>query len=386
MKILMYKWKSYNHIDIEGNLLLRGHQIDIIEKEITNVEYQPDFQEEMENLLNSSSFDMFFSINYFPVISDICEKYSLSYVYWTCDSQITCMYHESIFNSCNTGFIFDYADYITFEQMGANVHYLPLAAPIERIQNLLADCGNCDEFCGDISFIGSMYNKNLYDKTREHLPEYLKGYFDCAISAQQDLYIKNILPDILTPEILFQLQKYIAKNPSKRSLASESLVFSTSVLGFKTAQLERKSRLISLSKKYNVNVYTDDENADLGLCNNKGVANYWQDAPKVFANSKINLNFTIRNIRSGIPLRIFDIMASGGFVITNFQAELPMYFENDKDIVWFTSLEELEEKVKFYINKPQEREKIAHNAMAKLKEQHTYQHRFDEMAKTVPGI
>lgn len=382
----MYKWKSYNHIDVEGNLLIRGHDIDILDYVLENVEEDVVFHELLTRQINSASYDIVFSINYFPIISDICEAHSIPYVYWTCDSQITCMYHDSIFNSCNTGFIFDYTDFLTFQQIGANVHYLPLAAAVERVDNLLGISKNLSAFAADVSFIGSMYNKNMYDKVKEHLPEYLKGYFDCALNVQQNMYIKNIIPEILTSDILFELQKYISKNPSKRSLSSHAQVFSTAVLGFKAAQLERKTRLTSLSKKHKINVYTDDNTASLGFCTNKGVINYWQDAPKVFNQSNINLNLTIRNIRSGIPLRIFDIISSRGFMITNFQAELPMYFENEKDIVWFTTPEELEEKTAFYSKNETARNNIIANSYKKIKEQHTYQHRFDEMAKTVPGI
>ena len=182
MKILMYKWKAYNHIDVEGHLIMRGHTVDIVEHTIYNVESDPVIEEEIRNRLSASSYDIFFSINYFPLISDICEKFSIPYVYWTCDSQITCMYHESIFNSCNIGFIFDYADYITFKEMGANVSYLPLAGAFDRIQYLLSNSDENDlkNYENEVSFIGSMYNKNMYDKVRDYLPDYLKGYFDSA--------------------------------------------------------------------------------------------------------------------------------------------------------------------------------------------------------------
>ena len=388
MKILMYKWKAYNHIDVEGHLIMRGHTVDIVEHTIYNVENDPVIEEEIRNRLSASSYDIFFSINYFPLISDICEKFSIPYVYWTCDSQITCMYHESIFNSCNIGFIFDYSDYITFKEMGANVSYLPLAGAFDRIQYLLSNSDENDlkNYENEVSFIGSMYNKNMYDKVRDYLPDYLKGYFDSALIIQQNLYTKNIFSDILTSDAVYELQKVIAKNPSTRTLSSEALIFSTAVLGFKTAQLERKSRLTSISKKCSLSVYTDDTNVQFGLGTNKGEINYWQDAPKVFNRSRINLNLTIKNIRTGIPLRIYDILSSGGFVITNFQTELPMYFKNDEDIVWFSTTEEFEDKVTFYLKHEDERKKIAARGMQKIKEQHTYMHRFDAMSDAVPGL
>lgn len=386
MNILMYKWDAYNHVDVEGNLMMRGHQINVIEETLLNVEYQPSFEKKLREALSAHTYDLVFSINFFPLISDICEEFGIQYVFWTCDSQITCMYHQSIFNSCNACFVFDQMDYLTFKEMGVNVHYLPLAAAVERIQHVLATESDLANFKSEVSFIGSMYDKNLYDTARPHLSEYLRGYFDCALQIQQDLYTKTIFSDILTPDVIFELQKILTKQPSSRSLSTVPQVFSTSVLGFKAAQLERKQRLCELSRLCALDVYTDDEKADFLFAKNKGQVSYWQDAPKIFHESKINLNLTIKNIRAGIPLRIFDILASQGFLITNFQPELPLYFKNEQDLVWFTSPEELEEKVVFYLKHDTLRQKIATHGFEKIKEQHTYQHRFDEMAKAVPGL
>ena len=47
--------------------------------------------------------------------------------------------------------------------------------------------------------------------------------------------------------------------------------------------------------------------------------NYWTEMPKVFACSRINLNPSLRTIQTGIPLRAFDIMGAGGFLLSNSQ-------------------------------------------------------------------
>ena len=55
---------------------------------------------------------------------------------------------------------------------------------------------------------------------------------------------------------------------------------------------------------------------------------------------------TIRNIRTGIPLRVWDILGAGGFLLTNFQVELPDYFENGKDIVYYEDINKPEKEPK----------------------------------------
>jgi spore maturation protein CgeB len=158
------------------------------------------------------------------------------------------------------------------------------------------------------------------------------------------------------------------------------------VLGFKIAQMERKRLLARLSKVAEVNLYTDDEHVDLPGVNNRGIADYWEVAPKIFNRSKINLNFTIRSIRTGIPLRVWDILSAGGFCITNYQPELLMYFENGKDLVIFEDEEDLIEKVKYYLSHEEERKVIAMNGYNKVKNLHKYSDRFDEMKKIIPEL
>jgi spore maturation protein CgeB len=118
-------------------------------------------------------------------------------------------------------------------------------------------------------------------------------------------------------------------------------VFESTFLGFKLANIERVSTLNRLSKTlrgYNTALYTDTIDSKLEGIDYRGAVAYMTHMPLVFNNSRINLNMTIRNIRTGIPLRVWDILGAGGFLLTNFQVELPDYFENGKDIVYYEDI------------------------------------------------
>ena len=51
MHILMYRWKAYNYRDIEQTFLLLGHTVDNIEQELGNYDIDPDFEAEIEALM-----------------------------------------------------------------------------------------------------------------------------------------------------------------------------------------------------------------------------------------------------------------------------------------------------------------------------------------------
>lgn len=97
--------------------------------------------------------------------------------------------------------------------------------------------------------------------------------------------------------------------------------------------------------------------------------------PLVFNNSRINLNMTIRNIRTGIPLRVWDILGAGGFLLTNFQVELPDYFENGKDIVYYEDINDSCRKARYYLAHEDERRQIALNGYNIVKQNHSYTQR-----------
>ena len=90
--------------------------------------------------------------------------------------------------------------------------------------------------------------------------------------------------------------------------------------------------------------------------------------PKAFKCSKVNLNISLKTIRTGIPLRVLDILASGGFVISNFQEELAEYFRLGEEIITYGDIEELYYLVNYYLQHEEERKEIADRGLQRVKE------------------
>lgn len=395
MHILMYRWKAYNYRDIEQTFLLLGYTVDNIEQELGSYDVSPEFERVIEEKIRGTHYDMVFTVNYFPLISNVCERTGVKYVSWTCDNPLISMYHESVFHDCNYIFTFDKTNYLEFRGMGVkHIWYLPLAVDTERMDALLGapekperrnatQDSEMRKYRGDVAFVGSLYERNSYDKIKNRLPEYLRGYFDAVMEAQLNISGANIVEPMLTTNILEQLQEYFQLEKSDGSFSDLGLIFQTTVLGFKIAEIERRRALIELSKHYKVNVYSNSDVSDLLRIQYCGSVDYWSEMPKVFRMSKINLNFTIPNIKSGIPLRIWDVLGCGGFLLTNYQAEIPYYFNEGEDLVCFDGLEDLCEKVGYYLEHEEERKRIAWNGYRKVREKHSYIERIRTILDTV---
>lgn len=380
MRILMYRWKAYNYRDIEQTFLLLGHTVDNIEQELGSYDISPEFEQVIEKKVREKHYDIVFTVNYFPVISNACMRAGIRYVSWTCDNPLISMYHQSVFHPCNYIFTFDKTNYLEFRGMGVkHIWYLPLAVDTKRLDAVLENIGEQEKYRGDIAFVGSLYERNSYDKLKHRLPEYLRGYFDAVMEAQLNISGGSIVEAMLTPDVLERLQEYFQLEKSEGSFSDLGLIFQTTVLGFKIAEIQRRRALIELSKHYNVNVYSNSNVSDLLRIRYCGSVDYWSEMPKVFRASRINLNFTIPNIKSGIPLRVWDVLGSGGFLLTNYQAEIPCFFEEGKELVCFDGVEDLCEKAGYYLSHEQERQEIAERGYYKVKEMHSYMERIRTM-------
>ncbi len=95
----------------------------------------------------------------------------------------------------------------------------------------------------------------------------------------------------------------------------------------------------------------------------------------IFQTSKINLNFSTGNPVDGDVLqikgRVFQVCMAGGFLLTEYVPGLEKYFVPDKEIVWFHTLEEMSEKIIYYLNHDEERRSIAKAGWARASREYT---------------
>ena len=378
--ILLYKWKAYNYLDIYQTFLSMGYEVDVIEQHLPSYDEDAEFSARLYGLLQEKQYDFVFTVNYFGVISDTCEQFGIPYLSWSCDSPLISMYHQSVYNACNYIFLFDRSSYLFFKALGvAKIWHLPLAVDTARIAHMINSADDLQLYQNEISFVGSLYERNTYDRILPTLPQYLRGYFDCVIEAQMNISGGNLIEPLLTDEICQQLQQYYHLEKSERSFSDLRLIFATTVLGLKVAKEQRYVNLLELVKKHPVSIYTNSNTQDLLRVDYRGSVDYWTQMPKVFHESRINLNFTIPNIKTGIPLRVWDVLGAGGFLMTNYQPELELYFELEKDLVVFENKQELAQKVSYYLEHEDERRQIAENGHQKVSTLHSYVQRIDEM-------
>ena len=112
-----------------------------------------------------------------------------------------------------------------------------------------------------------------------------------------------------------------------------------------------------------------------------GSINYFEDLAPYYRSSAVNLNVTSLQMKTAVNQRVFDCPAAGGFLITDAQEDLDELFEPEREVVTFSSLEELREKTAYYLAHEEERRGIVERAQRRITADHTHAHRLQALER-----
>ena len=374
MKVLIFEWGtgSYTHKDIVDMFTGAGIAVRVVSYEFSDMNEDDFFCFRFDRFLCECKYDFVYSTNYFPLVAECCMKRNVKYVSWCYDAPLDVPDIERTLGlPCNKVFMYDRLQTAGYQAKGFdNVYHLPLAINCERLDKIKLTDREMKHYSSDVSFVGSLYNSSFrYICSR--VSDYHKGFLEAIKAAQQKIYGYYFVDDVLTEEVMEGINKDF-------DVSREALSFSVA------AQITRDERLIALkllSNHFDVKYYSSEQNENLSGATYMGTVKYLEEMPKVFRASKINLNASLKIIKSGISLRMLDIMGAGGFLLTNYQPELAENFVDGEEVVMYDSIEDMYEKARFYLGNEEIRKEIAIRGNIKVKQYFSYKDRLSELLK-----
>ncbi len=384
MRILYYYWDEFNGEDCMDAMKRLGHQVDVLKLKLESYDLTPQVDEKFRSLLTKEIdgkryYDIVYSFDYYPCISDACSKYETPYVSWVFDCPHYTLDSHTITNPVNRVFVFDKERCNEMRDKGVNtVQYSPLGVNEKRLsefcKKLDAETDGKIFYQHDVCFLGNLYDNeyNFYDQV-QNLPPDLKEYIDGVIDNQEKIYGQDLFSDkkIITPVHIKKLREYIRfESSGNYDLDYDKIILD--MLRTKVTVNERRHILEKMGERFDTVLYTMPGAKPIEGVSNLGIADYTTKMPLVFRRSKINLNITLRSIISGVPLRVMDILAAGGFLITTYQKEIEEYFEDGKELVISRTPEEMLELTAYYLEHEDERKEIAAAGQKKVYEEFAY--------------
>ncbi len=391
MNILFYRYGSICEPDIIAGFEELGNHVSEITLEIYNKETTPlEGLTALKEELLSHPYDFVFSVNFYPFISEVCNIFHIRYICWTVDSPVMELYSDCIKNPWNRIFLFDKAQYEEFHPQNPDcIFHLPLASNPARWQNVIqsASGADCRKYTGAVTFVGSLYTEKCpYDRLTG-APDYLKGYLEGIMEAQSKIYGCYFLEELLSDSVVDSFRACMPGfyTPLETFRRDDRAATAQIYLCAKISATERVRTMRLLGGRYPVSLYTASDTTGIPV-KNCGPVKTLTEMPLVFHHSKINLNITAKAIRTALPLRVFDVLACGGFLLTNYQSELADCFTIGSDLDCYTGEEELLDKTEYYLTHDAERREIAHNGLETVIKYHNYPERLLTMLSLAYGL
>lgn len=372
---LLYIPLTQSPDDIPWTLQKLGHSVTFY----GGAQFDPNVPDNTQNealrdYLADASFDALISYQFIPSVSDLCFARRIPYISWTYDSPLTALFTKSIYHPTNYTFIFDKMQCRRLQNLGApHIYHLPLATNTDRTGALEITAEDEARYACDVSFVGHLYEKNTYNQCIAALPQKLQ--LELKLYIMQHLCrwdLPRPWPE-LSDECLSYMKESLHAPGNPWELLPDSMFWGITLLTRKLAEMERVTVLNALAARHKVDFYTSSSSGFLQNVTVHPPVDYHTDANKVFYLSKINLNLTLPSIESGVPLRVFDIMGCGGFMLTNRQEEIESLFVPGKEIETFRTMDELYEKVDYYLTHEKERLTIAMNGWKRVRESYSYE-------------
>ena len=363
--ILIYTGR-HKDASIADNLKMAGYRC---------VEYGERFEDEHNDAqfvmkliyqMESEDIHLVFSRGYYPLLATACEMQKIPYASWICELPHESLMSKTVLYQHNYLFCFDsiYAQWLS--DMGCcHVFHFPLAVDVDAFARGIQEAGKIVEV-PDISYVGDLNSGEREHSDMEGIPEYYRGYISGIEEAQIRVYGYNFVKEMIGNEMPQDILQ-------KAGLQRSDMYFDNPVhdvadwINQEITNKERSRVVEKLSERYQIRLYSDS------------VSN----RPVLFRDSKININVTPRAVEAGIPQKVLDILACGGFCISNYQTEIAEYFEDGREIVMYTDLEDLVQKADWYLHHDAERAAIARAGHNRVKEAFSMRGRLAELIRII---
>ncbi len=391
MRILFYQWGTFNEPVIEKTLRDLGHFVKVLQ---ANELKDKSTEEQIWTLAKDASeyhADALFSVDYFQTVAMAAKKLDITYYSWLYHIPQWSLFSYAAQLPNNRIITFDSAQMQELRQYNVNgMQYMSQAADKELLVAALENATpeQIEKYKADVSFVGTLYESanNLFNRISAEAREkdIYKEILE-MIKEKRFSYGKEVLGRGVTEEMVEFLLEEVEYGQDHFFFAKQEEIAIQSVLARKITVEERKLMARTLARKFDFKLYTVSNTEKFPEINNCGPVDFAKHAPLVYNGSKINIYVTPRAIRSGVPLRVLEIMACQGFVLVNYQEDLAKEFEDGKELVMYRSLDEMVEKVQYYLEHEEERAQIARAGYEKVLREYNYAEKLRRIFEQKPS-
>ena len=360
MRVAVAYFNELKKEDLIWALLQAEYDAQIIDLPISVYSVDKKDASAYADLIRENSIEAVLTYDFSAALSYGCQMCGIPYISWIYDCPQKALYEAAVSNDCNFIFSFDKKQVeVTKRCGGKHVFYQPLGTNVFRNSRTVINRADRTKYSCDISFVGNLFSDGIYDLCEAVASDATRKEYESVIKDAFGKWdgVDRIHGKLSAPAIdnLLDIGREELTNNYRMDLDD---FFGARLLSYKLAENERTEMLRRLAP-YGMKFYTGEKKVSIPGITPLPPIDYMEELPKLYKLSRINMNITLHSITEGIPLRVFDIMGAGGFVLSNYQPAIEEEFEIDKEIVVYRDFDEMEDKVRYYLSHEEERQKIA---------------------------
>ncbi len=328
------------------------------------------------------------SINCTDGLAEFCESMGVPNLCWEIDPALNGP--DPLQGPAPGAFVFTYreASVPHFEGAGfQNVTYLPLAADPAKRKPLELSAAETERFGAPVSFVGASLMGNV-DSFKRAFAGALQGW-----SGDSPEQCVRVLSGVLEqqrqdfstyriPELLDQAC------PGFRDHCQSAGSTDPALLLAELAAAEKRLTYVASLAPSGMVAWGDRGWAQLqgrGV-RYMGSALHETELPRIYNASTINVDVGRIYQDDIVTMRIFDILACGGFVLAEHSDALAALFEIGVEVESYSNLANLQAKVAHYLAHPDQAQAIAARGRQAVLERHTIDQRVEQMLQAMARI
>jgi len=315
------------------------------------------------------------------VLLDLLQKMRLPLASWFVDNPHLILYlYENLRSPWTAIFTWDRDNLSTLRERGfEHLNFLPLATDSERFvsRNKIMSPDN------DVAFVGNSMVHKVRSKLRDSvLTARLKSMYR-EVGEHFGLSEQHSVQDFLRMNRPDLLEELVAVRDIEDRLRYETGIT------WEATRIYREKCIRQLLE-FNPIIAGDDgwleTLSDVDSWRRSSELNYYLQLPDFYPRNRINFNCTSAQMKGAVNQRVFDVPASGSFLLTDYRRQLEDLFDARRETVCFDGVEEIPELVRYYLRHPELRQKIVQAARQRILSEHTYEIRLQKLMRTMRKI
>jgi spore maturation protein CgeB len=342
--------------------------------------------EELDRVVEQVRPELVFSINHVHGLAEACHGHDVPLLVWEIDPCTdglrppgTDTHHVAIHT-------YRQANVERFRAAGfSNVTYTPLAANTKRRSPSPTEVQAGPEVC----FVGA----SMVAQSRSFRRQFLDVWVECSENNPQaraqgqqilDAVLKTQRSRPRTYLVPILMQRHFDSFLAK---AEKLLVDDPVAMVGEMAAAERRLNIVAALGTEGIHVWGDPgwkATQGRGVVY-RGYAGHNEQLTGIYRRGRVHVDVNRLYQMDIVPMRVFDILACGGFLIAEQSPALGELFELGVEVESWSSIPELIDKVRYFRAHPEQAETIALAGLRAVQERHSIQGRVFAMLADLPG-